>query len=321
MIHFVTFKWNSDSYRIKYESHHVNILEAMVRRHYAGQMRFVCVTDDASGITGETFPLWTDCAELVNASGEHLPSCYRRLKLFDPQTQAALGIEPGDRLVSLDLDTVIAGDLTPLFDRPEPFVGWAVLGSHHARVFNGSMWMLRAGEHADVWTSFDPDASPRMAREARYLGSDQAWMSMMLKGAAGWTTTDGVASYPRDVERLDELPDGVRVVMFHGFNKPWSRRARPWVGQHYRIAGPEGRCLILGYDPAVWHEALAAEGPFQSVIASPEAAAHRDSPGWVWGDITAVAQNDDHAERLAAMLGYAPEQIVFCGRQRERTAA
>src|SRR5690554_5669781 len=102
MIHAVTWKWGQD-YRHTFCAEHVNVLERMVRRHYDGDLRFVCVTDDPEGIEGETFPLWDDFKDVPNPHGAtEYPSCFRRLKLFDPATQDAMGIKPGDRVVSLD---------------------------------------------------------------------------------------------------------------------------------------------------------------------------------------------------------------------------
>lgn len=307
MLTVITFKWNSPVYRVRYDANHVNVLEAMVRRHYDGDLRFICVTDDPVGVHGETFPLWQDCGELFNASGRHLPSCYRRLKLFDPATQAALGIKRGERLVSIDLDVMACGPLNPLWDREEPFVGWAVRGSYHPRVFNGSMWLLQAGREAQVWRLFDPDKSPAEAHASRYLGSDQSWISYRLKGRAGWTAADGVYSYPLSLAGSDELPANARMVIFHGQRKPWSDRTRKWVAEHYRMA-PGGRCLVLGYAPSVWDEAdrAMAARDYDGIIASPEVAE-------VWpGPVTAVAASDDEAVTLAQMLGF--DDIEFCGR-------
>lgn len=314
MIHIITFKWRSPTYSVTYTAEHVNILADMVRRHYQGPHRFLCITDDPRGIEVETYPLWGDCSQLKNASGAHLPSCYRRLKLFDPETQAELGIKPGDRLVQIDLDTVICGSLNPLFDRDDPFVGWAVPGSFHPRVFNGSMWMVRAGAEAHVWRDFNPDTSPQEAKAARFLGSDQSWMSYRLQGRAGWTDSDGVYSYPLLLKRYSEPPENARVIMFHGFQKPWKEGLQPWVQKYWRHSG-RGRCLILGYAPTVWIEAEAAleTGPFDGVICSPEAAKQ-------WPEEpTGVAYTDSEAERLASVLGF--DEIVFCGRSEAREMA
>lgn len=236
MIHAISWKWSSPTYKHKFSAEHVNAHARMVRRNYDGGLRQVCVTDDPASIEIETFPLWGDFAGLSNNAGGEYPSCYRRLKLFDPRTQAALGISPGDRVVSLDLDMVVTGDLNPLWDRNEPFVGWAVKNRFHGRVFNGSMWMFRAGAFPEIWADFHPEKSPQIARDAGYLGSDQAWMSYMV-GAdqAGWTREDGI--YTRmEVKAKRVPPHDCRVVMFHGSLKPWQAIASgdaEWAKQYW----------------------------------------------------------------------------------------
>ncbi len=82
-----------------------------------------------------------------------------------------------------------------------------------------------------------------------------------------------------------------------------------------------GRCLILGYASSVWDEAHAVKAEFEAVIASPEAAQHRNAPGWQWGEVAAVGRTDEHCLRLAHDLGFDADQIVFCGRQEAREAA
>ena len=237
MLTVVTWKWSSN-YRHSFRAEYVNVLERSVRRAYDGDLRFVCVTDDPLAVEGETFPLWSDFSDIPNPHGAtEYPSCFRRLKLFDPETQAAMGIQPGDRIVSLDLDTVVIDDLNYLWDRNEPFVGWAVKNRFHDRVFNGSMWMLRAGEFADVWHDFDPLVSPKVANRAGFLGSDQAWMSMKLAGEqAGWDQSDGVYTRMQTMQ-VKGLPPDARIVMFHGPVKPWDavQNGTPgWVGKYWK---------------------------------------------------------------------------------------
>lgn len=236
MLHVVTWKWQSD-YRHKFLSEHVNILERAVRRSYSYDLRFVTVTDDPVGIEGETFPLWRDFGDIPNPHGKReYPSCFRRLKLFDRATQEEMGIAYGDRIVSLDLDTVIIGDLDGLWDRYDPFVGWAVKNRFHDRVYNGSMWMLRAGQFEEVWETFDPVRSPSEANRAGYLGSDQAWMSYVLgPDQAGWGQEDGV--YTRmQASQIGGLPRDARIVMFHGAVKPWdaAENGHPaWISKYW----------------------------------------------------------------------------------------
>ncbi len=93
-------------------------MENMVKRHYKKPHRFVCITDDPEGINGETFPIWDDLADVRNPL-ERWVSCYRRLKIFSKEMLPIFG----PRIVVLDIDTIIVDDVTPIWDRPEPFVG------------------------------------------------------------------------------------------------------------------------------------------------------------------------------------------------------
>lgn len=243
MLHFVLWKWNQTGFRSRYTSHHVNVMSRMIARNCPDPHRVICVTDDPVGIVPavKTYPLWNDHSGLVNASGAHLPSCYRRLKLFDPETQAALEIEKGHRAMSIDLDTVILDDMGPLIRRPHPFVGWYVPGARHDRVFNGSMWMFTAGEFDWMWKGFHPERSPKAAIAAGFFGSDQGYISHQLahvKDLGHWTESCGVLSYGRDVRARRALPRHARVVFFHGKIKPWDTRAKMesrWIDQYWRL--------------------------------------------------------------------------------------
>ncbi|MGE0366944.1 MAG: hypothetical protein AB7Q00_14550 [Phycisphaerales bacterium] len=229
----VCWKWGAPGYRINFTAHHVNVLASMVKRNYKRPHRFVCITDDPTGIECETFPLWKDCGEMINACGTHLPSCYRRLRIFNESVAKQFG----ERILSIDLDVVITGDITPVWEQPHDFVGWAVPGVVHARVYNGSMFMFRAGAHTDLWDEFDPQVSPDLSNKSGYFGSDQAWISYKLKGQApGWNRSNGVVSYPREQRKMPLSPT-TRIVIFHGKRKPWDpavQNESPWVLEHWR---------------------------------------------------------------------------------------
>lgn len=234
----VCWKWNSVGYKTQFTHEHVNILQKMIRRHYPKPHRLVCITDDPRGVQCETYKLWKDHSTLPNVSGKHLPSCYRRLKIFSKEMADVFG----PRILSLDLDIVLTGDVTHIFDRPDPFVGWKVLGPDTRQppleVYNGSMFLHTAGAYSWIWETFDPEKSPRLAALAGYQGSDQGWISYCLKAREpGWGRHDGVYSYPRDIRHSTGLPVGARMVIFHGQRKPWDRRYtrdRPWIAKYYQ---------------------------------------------------------------------------------------
>lgn len=239
MLTFVTWKWTPPrGYRSTFGPETVNTLKRMVDRHYHAPHRFLCVTDNSSGIDAdvEIVQPWNDFTQVPSPSGGRNPSCYRRLRAFAPD----IGEVFGPRFVSLDLDVVVTGDLRPLFDRPEDFV---IYGDTNPKTFyNGSLFVLTAGTRSQVWTSFDPVKSPQASRSAGHFGSDQGWLSHCLgPHEMKWTKADGVYSYQNDFvkTRRSELPDDARIVVFHGNVDPWSACAQQvkWVRTHYGMVG------------------------------------------------------------------------------------
>lgn len=248
---FVCWKWNQPGCRSAYSSVHVNTWASMVRRNFAGDARLICITDDPAGITEcETFPLWKDHATLPNPNtddrpfGHHLPSCFRRLKIFsEPQTRA-MGIPQHAKVVSMDLDVVIIKDITPLFAiETMEFVGWKrVATTGHPAGYNGSIFMFRTGSMDRIWNTFDPKTSPMKARRMKHYGSDQGWMSYALRGEMpGWTRVDGIFSFSSDI-CAKPWPVGVRIVSFNGKAKPWSplvQAQHPWIAKFWRRGEPQ----------------------------------------------------------------------------------
>jgi hypothetical protein len=234
---FVSWRWQpKPGYRSTFGPETVYALRHMIGQHYRGPHRFVCVTDRPQDLPGiETIPLWSDLCDMPSPLGHSYPSCYRRLKVFAPDA----GEMFGPRLVSMDLDTVITGDITPLFDRPEDVVMWGESDYPGRQHYCGSMWMLRTGTRPKVWTDFHPKTSPLLARKAGARGSDQAWLSYALgPKEARWTRKDGVYSYRKDIARKGiDLPTDARIVFFHGKEDPWNGRMQcvPWVQKHYPL--------------------------------------------------------------------------------------
>jgi hypothetical protein len=226
MITVVCWKWHQPNYRSKFTAEHVNVLEQMVAKHLQLPHKFVCITDDPDGIDCETIPLWNEPRVHLP---EGRPNCYRRLKAFAPDAAEWLG----ERILSIDLDTVIVDDITPLVDRHDDFVIWGDTARNTH--YNGGFWLLRAGSRSQVWTEFTPDA-PRLTRNM--VGSDQAWISYVLgKGQPKWSEVDGVYSYRNHLrEGTLPLPSNARIVFMHGKFDPWDELAQersPWIQKHW----------------------------------------------------------------------------------------
>lgn len=307
MLTVMSWLWTQPGGRAKYTAHHANIWADMVRRNLSMDHEIALVTDITEGLDRSIRVIEPprDFEEVrIPTWGEKLPQCLRRLAMFRPDAADIFGA----RFVNMDLDCVVTGSLDPLFDRDDDFIMYR--GTSQTRPYNGSMMLMTAGARSQVYTDFTPEGAAEAGQ--RFVGSDQAWISHRLgPGEATWGPEHGVYWW-KQMRNVREP----RLVFFPGNLKPWTiaeTDADKWVVENYRRS-LGGRCLILGYADTVWTDAEAAieTGPFDAVIASPEAAEHWPS------DILAIARDDLHAERLAHMHGF--DEIVFCGRsEREAT--
>lgn len=232
----VTWKWHTPGYRSVFTAEHVNVLARMIARNYPHPHRVVCVTDEISGLDSaiDVLPAWNDFADVPSPHGRKNPSCYRRLRLFHPDAEQWFGIYA----VSIDLDCVITGDLSPVWNRPEDAVFWGDTNPQPGSHYNGSMMRIRTGSRPQVWTDFDPRRSPELALQARSWGSDQGWLSYKLgPGEAKWGRSDGVYSFRNDIKPTPQkgLPDNARIVFWHGADDPWGDLGQrlPWVREHW----------------------------------------------------------------------------------------
>lgn len=245
MLHVVLWKWRQYAFRESYTYKHVNQVATMLRNFTSIPMRVICITDDSYGIDSptQTYALWKDHENLPNVTGRHLPSCYRRLRLFDRETQESLGIAVGDRVCSLDLDSIIVQSLDDFWkwldEQDCAFAGWGVPGTYHKFVFNGSFWYFKAGDHLQhMWSSFNPQVSPRETMAKGFLGSDQAWLSFNFVKRKDVVAINYpvFASYSREVRRQGRIDAKTKIVFFHGARKPWhaqERRQQAWITRYW----------------------------------------------------------------------------------------
>ena len=201
---------NNDLYI--YGPSHVRALKAMVGRNLSLPHRFVCVTNrDSKDLEGvETVPL--DMCY-------HVPGTrFAKLMTFRPDAAEVIG----ERILQLDLDTVIVGNMDKIAGRKEDLVLWRNpnFGGRRRARYNTSIVLLRAGSRPDIWTKFNKAKSPAMLKKD-WGGTDQAWVSHMTRpDEAHWTNADGIYGAGRLVDIVPgvetELPDNARIVFFPG---------------------------------------------------------------------------------------------------------
>lgn len=222
-------KWGS-----AYTAHDVNVLYRMVERHLSLPHRFVCFTDDPSGLDDgiEHFPL-----PEVRVP-EHLQrEAWRKLGTFSDPLADLQGTA-----LFLDLDIVVMDSLDPFFDHPGEFCiihNW----THPDRIVgNSSVYRFPIGAFSWVIDRYHRD--PLAARE-KYR-NEQAFLSHQLTDAGhrlSYWPADWCISFKRHCmpNRLlapflaPRRPERARIVVFHGHPKPDEAIRGEWKGRFKKM--------------------------------------------------------------------------------------
>lgn len=221
---FVCFFWERSQSGFKlpsvcdYTKDHVYKLKRAIERYYPHPHRFLCITNDfIEGV--DCLPLWDKC--------RFLGGCYNRLFVFDKSMRDFIG----ERFVCIDLDCVIVGDLSPLFNSDIDFKIHKYSGDKKEQLYNGSLFMMNAGARQQVWDTFHPEGSPELiAANKEIIGTDQAWVRLALgRNEETWGNDDGVYEERKIGE---DLPENAKIVFFSGKRDP-SQSKKQWVLENW----------------------------------------------------------------------------------------
>jgi hypothetical protein len=221
-----------------FKPEHVVRLAQLFKKHLPVEHRFVCICDEvpteSNGVTWIQTPATAAAAGAMRSpEGNRFPSCYRRL--WAQSEDAAKILSP--RVLLGDIDMIPVADLSPIVNRPEPFVGWRPFRDWGAKMrIGGGLYLFTPGAHAKVWTDFikNPHAAVAEARAAGFRGSDQAWLSHKLAGKVPVYGRDSGLYSIRDLGHGHVLPKDARLVQFNGPIKPWDYRGPAgWIQQHW----------------------------------------------------------------------------------------
>lgn len=210
----VCWKWRG---RRQFKPEYVNTLKRAVAANLSLDHEFVCVTDDPKGLDKDIRVVrLPEFKHYDRGAGK--PSCYVRLWAFDPEFAKQLG----ERILTIDIDVVITGDLTPLVDRDDDFIIWCDSANHDKIRYQGGLHLMTAGARPQVWNDFDRATTPQAVEESGLAGSDQAWISMCLyPHEKTWDRSDGV--YKSQLLKPDgRIPEDCRIMLPTGVMKPWS---------------------------------------------------------------------------------------------------
>ncbi|MEL6364761.1 MAG: hypothetical protein AAFR11_07980 [Pseudomonadota bacterium] len=226
-------KWGT-----RYGPEYVNRLHAAVARYTTGDVRFVCFTDDPSGLVASVEPLplpEIDLPERVR----WLP--WRKISLWRQE----LADLSGDVLF-LDIDVVILNDLDVFFEYEKgtfcAIENWTQKGQG---VANTSVFRMQIGSNADIFETFQADPEAVLAA----YRIEQQFVSSMTADVKFWPAEwcvsfkhDLVPRFPLNWLKRPAPTSGARVVAFTGRPDPdeaaEGRWPAPWYKKFYKHARP-----------------------------------------------------------------------------------
>lgn len=221
---YCTFLWNN-GFR-SYRAEHVNLLCHAIRHFDPDPHKFVCITDEAGDFSPlvEVVPMPRGAkrvAELPAPQGKSFPSSYRRLWLFSEEAKRI-----GERVMLLDVDAMIVGDLRPLWRIDADFVGWRPMSiwGKEKRV-GGGTWLLKTGAVTWLWDRFleNPSELIQETKELGWNGSDQAIMSRFLHDKYPvWDRFCGIYGSQDGAFEWDLPPKDAKICHFNGADKFWN---------------------------------------------------------------------------------------------------
>ena len=190
---------------------YVRKLRAGVSRHLPLPHRFVCVTDDLEPIEG---------VEFIAAPPVRPVGAFRNVGWLTKVELYRPGFLPDGRVLYIDLDSIITGDLVPLAEYDGAFAG---LRNFFDPGFGTGLlsWSPEGGKR--MWDFFE---TIRESGGLANLDSEQAAINRFLPDSPRLQDfVPGIYSYK--VHCTNGLPDDARIVCFHG--RPRPHEANGWV--------------------------------------------------------------------------------------------
>jgi hypothetical protein len=223
-----------------YGPEYVNRLRSMVRRNLTLPHRFVCLTDDRSGIDPDI-----ECRPLpvIDLPGVPSFSGWRKLSSFSPELNDLAG-----PILFLDLDLVITSNIDGFFTYPGEFCiikNWTQMNQG---IGNSSVYRYELPKHNFVFKDWQQRAREIPTQHR----NEQIYLSRIAKPLTWWPE-----SWCRSFKRhclpggplnwfvSPRRPEDARIIVFHGDPKPpdaargvWPKRFKrirpaPWIDEFW----------------------------------------------------------------------------------------
>jgi hypothetical protein len=226
-----TYLWGD-----KYGPEDARRLRRMVAKHLSAKHEFAVITDKPHAFDGDK-----DIRAIPLDMTTHVPNtCFVRLFTFHPQGAEIFG----ERMLQVDLDTLIVGGIDPLAERDEDLVMWR----NPSRIpwrdpkmrgrpyYNTSLLLHRCGTRPKLW-----EFGRVMSKERPAFRDDQWALSEILgPDQPYFDGNDGIYRLGRPDTPgsgvVGVLPDNAKIVTFPGSEGKWDephiRAANPWIDEY-----------------------------------------------------------------------------------------
>ena len=243
-VNVVCMKWGD-----RYPAHFVNRLYGMVARNTSWTVRFVCFTDDVSGIRPEVACQPLPKVEYDPQLGKYWP----KLGLMQEDLGGLTGMT-----LFLDLDLVILGSLDDFFTYPGRFLIIREWKDPQLGYGNSSVLRFFVGHESAVLDRFH--ATPHDVIINTYASKEQNFLTKAVDEVAfwppEWVPPFNLACLPRNGMRrffsTPRKPQGGKILVFYGSITPQSalrgeHESRKRVGTGWAF-----RPTARRFGPAAW---------------------------------------------------------------------
>lgn len=239
----VCMKWG-----VKYGPDYANRLFRMLEHWMRGPFELICFTDDSTGLLPEINHRPLPEVSIPPGSPER---GWNKVGMFHPE----IGL-PERPVLFLDLDVVLTGEMDILFEIEGDFLICNDWNWRKPGVGNSSVFRFVPGTQDHIWKIFEENPEAIKLRHR----NEQEFVTAEANGLRFWPD-ELCRSYKRHCLPggllkpflSPRLPDGARVLIFHGDPKPedavagrsgkWYRpiRPAPWLESYFDPAKDRDR--------------------------------------------------------------------------------
>ncbi len=207
-------------------------LRNMVARHLTLEHRFWALTDrPIEDIT------------TIDVSGYELPGWWNKLLLFNPEIEYPFGTHrkiTECRRLFLDLDTVIVGNIDELASYDGRFC--IMRGAQVSYRFGSALMSIAPNFGFKVWDDFkrwqldEPDEHIKSAYWLCEKTGDGNWIQLVLGDQDRWQDLypDQLASFKVHCGPFMGIPEGAKIIYFHGHPRPHDVANIGWMKRDWR---------------------------------------------------------------------------------------